>query len=207
MPVDAPVGLFEHPDGQRDHADPHHRSREIRSLADDFHTVAEHQQLHRPEHHEGDPAQRALPEETTGGPRFHARPNAHDQHDHRQRCQVGLDAVPEYRDQSAQQGGDVGAEDAEGGAGEHRERYAHLLPGDTDQVGAQPESEHADEQREHRLPPGQAQGEHADGEGVATRLCAEVIHRQNRSHERQVALPSAVGARSALSSAERSGVC
>lgn len=173
--------MFDHPAlaDQVDREHQHHHvdrgAAEVDELADALHATPEDQRLQHPHRHEPGPAERRQSEESVlvhVRPGRQTRPDLQAEDHERVRRQVRLDSVPGHRDEAADDGRDVGAENTEGAAAHDRVGDAGDLAGFGHQVREHVDDRDADHQRDEDLPAGQSEREQAARGDVA----ADAVH-------------------------------
>ena len=179
------AGLDHDPRGEHEHHHPDGRARPVLEPAHGLHAAPDDEQLQHPEHRERRPAEHVEAEEVRATVVGEAGPGRDREHDHGLRRQPGLDAVPRDRDHRPDQCGEIGAEDTERNAGDHRVGHTGGLAGEAGEVHQEEDHGDAEHQRDEHLPADEPGEEQACGE----RVPADAVHVGHPHREQAVGAP------------------
>ena len=152
-----PSGFGHDPDHHDEHDDVDDRPRPVDEDADRLHVGDEERRLRGPHGEEACPAEGREPENVVFRVDLPLRKEVEDAHHERGRGEIGLNAVPDDRDDPADERGNVRAVDAEGHAGHDGDGNRVPAARFADQVREPLHDENAQKQRREHLPAREAE--------------------------------------------------
>jgi hypothetical protein len=161
------AGFVQNPECEGEHHEVDHGAAEVDKFSYRLHAAEEDDKLEDPHEQEAEPGQRRQAHKAVVGECFGARDQGEDENLDRLRGEVGLHAIPDDANDTADHGRQVGADDAERNPGHDRIGDAVFLRRLADEIHQPVDDHDADGHRDQHLPSGQSQEEQARGEGVA----------------------------------------